>query len=111
AAFATKALGDHFGGIVIAVTGKVADRHGRIRNPFLDQPLDFTRIHCHCSVLARYPMKVGNQPSCASLSSTTGMARARPSFKDEPPVVPMRTMLTPFAAARAAAESLDMVTT
>ena len=47
AGFAAKALGDHGRGIMVAVAGEVADRHLRVRDAALDQPLDFVGIHRH----------------------------------------------------------------
>src|SRR6185312_2040768 len=39
--------GNHRGGVMIAVTGEVANGHHRVGDALLDQPLDLTGIHRH----------------------------------------------------------------
>ena len=46
-ALAAKALGDNLRRIVIAVAGKIADRHLGVRDAVLDQSFDVVRFHCH----------------------------------------------------------------
>jgi hypothetical protein len=63
---------------------------GKVRNAVLDQALDVARVHRH----GRIPVSFhegGNHDSCAAFRSATDMARASPSFKDWPPVVPIQT--------------------
>src|SRR5262245_39835626 len=45
--FAAERGGDHGRRIVIAIAGEVADRHLRVRDLALDQPLDLLRQHRH----------------------------------------------------------------
>src|SRR5215510_12530889 len=44
---AAKALGQHGGGIVVAIAGQIADRHLGIRYARLDEPLDIAGSHGH----------------------------------------------------------------
>src|SRR6516164_10850296 len=44
---APKRLRHHRGGIVVTVTGEIADRHLGVRDARLDQALDLVRIHRH----------------------------------------------------------------
>jgi hypothetical protein len=47
--------------IVIAIAGKVTNRHLRIRNVRLDQPLDFTGLHSHRPALLRRSQFAGHK--------------------------------------------------
>ena len=45
--FAAKCLGQHGGGVVVAIAGEIADRDLCVGNPHLDQALDIACTHCH----------------------------------------------------------------
>src|SRR5271163_1581888 len=44
---APERLGDHGGGVVVAIAGEIADRDLGVRDLGLDQPLDIIRRHRH----------------------------------------------------------------
>src|SRR5581483_2530113 len=114
--FAAKGFGDHRRGIVIAITGEVADRHIRIRDAALDQPLDLVCIHRHGSEIPQgvFPaMYWGNQPSKRCNRFAIRMGRSPGKINAFPAVLPSLCTGTPAFLARTstAAASLSLTVT
>src|SRR5712671_1306815 len=86
---------------MIAVTGKIADFHVRVRKSFPDQTLDLAGVHGHASSLlqaASVPIKAGNQPSCAARSLSKDIEATPSTINPAAEVtVPMRMTSTPLS--------------
>src|SRR5262245_21370370 len=76
--FAAKRFGEHGGGVVVTVTGEVADRHLGIRNMQLDQTLDLARIHRHGSLSHSVS---GEEPPPLAAESASTAPGVRPAHR------------------------------
>src|SRR5665647_278831 len=71
--FALERRRNHGRRVVVAVTGKIADRHFGVRNARFDQPLDFAGIHRHLqtplpvTIRRRQRIRQPHRPNCTQI--------------------------------------------